>query len=523
MVQVSTLTLHPYGGNSSLSLSSIEDQQCPDDRLCTIQRDEGGTSTVFFHETGPHLQRQQSELKITESYQFHHCIHTVGNGDKRLNKLIRKGQGALQKLVDFAEAVKQSASGSSYSLPFPAKSGAVRALPGNTAFVWNPAASGGKQSNTFEVFSELRLHTSDGNVSSQYYHCRSSAIKTEWLNSSSGKGISSIYVNSGLCLYSKFALGLDDRDPTGEPSLPLDAKPTLYEIEIIARTASAIADWVTLLRGEEGSNTVPRCPLSINIDVPDFQYYWHACELLERNIVSMVFVEAWITLIDKWRGQLGKVILSAINELLEERHIHRGIAGNRVELNLTSGTESATIAIKDSISRRRIPTVEEVLSALQNDSHDGLLWREFLANLSPKYYPDTLLELGRLAYVFKVVKPALAPKLANNERTGLNVIFQVDDVIEWKIYEQAKMFLKSYGPNDRQNATCMLGVFPLQRIFVAGKGRSCLYVNDPGPHLYQKSGDKNARALSPLEVVQKCYGSRIGGILERLLREQGLV
>ena len=99
-------------------------------------------------------------------------------------------------------------------------------------------------------------------------------------------------MNSGLCLFSKFALGLDDRDPTGEPQLPLDAEPTLYGIEIIARMASAIADWVTMLRGSDRSNTLPRCPLSINIDVPDFQYYWSDCELLERNIVSMAFVEA---------------------------------------------------------------------------------------------------------------------------------------------------------------------------------------------------------------------------------------
>ena len=179
MVQESTLTLRPYGGNSSLSLSSIEDQHCPDDRICTIQRGKGGTSTVCFHDIGPHFQRQRPELNITESYQFHQRMLTAGIGDNRLNKLIMKGQGALQKLIDFAEVVTQNTPRSTYSLPFPAKPGAVQPLAGNRAFVWNPPAPGGKQSSTFEVFSELHLHTDEGNVSSQYYHCRSSAIKTE--------------------------------------------------------------------------------------------------------------------------------------------------------------------------------------------------------------------------------------------------------------------------------------------------------------------------------------------------------
>ncbi|KAF7594717.1 hypothetical protein BBP40_008610 [Aspergillus hancockii] len=511
MVQVPDLIFCSSGGASFDAQSTAEEQ-----RLCLIQRGDTIPAAVSFHDIGPDLQEQTSPFQEAQSYQFHdHASLT-----NKPNKPVAKARRSLQKLIDLFNASKHTHN------PFRLlKPETIYPSIGNRAFVSCPRTpEEGKSSDMTEVFSELRLQFDDGTTSHQYYNCRTSGIKASWFDSRpDGKPISSIHINSGLCLYSKAVLGFGhdhhgkNFSPGGIPPLPATTKPTLYEMEIIARLASAIADWATIIRGAEDPDQSHRCPVSVNLDVPDLQYYWPACELLERNAVDVPYVEAWMALIDQRREQLGQVFLDTIRQLLAQRPVSLGSADCQIKLNLISGTESAIEALKDCIRKHKVPTVEDILSVLRDNSPDGVLWREFLANLNPKHYPTRILDVIRLAYVFKAVKPGLAQKVKDHDGPGSTVIIQIDDVIEWRVFEQARTFLKTY-----QNQICVLGVFPLPRILMTGEGRACLHVNDPGPRLYHPSGNPDDGTISSWEVMSQCYGSRISGTLERIFREQGL-
>lgn len=278
----------------------------------------------------------------------------------------------------------------------------------------------------------------------------------------------------------------------------------MYELEIITRLSSAIADTVGLVGDRDTSCDTP---INIHIDIPDLQYYWTACELLQRNLVTISYAQSWIAAIDERRNQLQFVMTSMIRTLLRDRPL----CG--VKVNITSGTEAAGSLVKEKISGT-VPSLQEVISALRSQGRDAAQWGELFDHLDPRDQPLNVGALGPLMYVFKTVKPALlyqplqSANQNSHETPGRRLIIQVDNVNERRILNRAKTSLKKYARQRYGNAEepIIVGLFPMQRIFVAGPGRSDLYYRDPGSRLCL---DPDKTIISPLDIIGATYGLRI--------------
>ncbi|KAM4057163.1 hypothetical protein HRG_004006 [Hirsutella rhossiliensis] len=302
------------------------------------------------------------------------------------------------------------------------------------------------------------------------------------------------------------------------PPLPWNVDLTLYELETIARLSSAIADTACVVKNtSRGRDT----PLSIDIDIPDFQYYWTACGLFERNLVTIGYVQSWIAAIDERRRKLKAIMTALLRTILTDRQL------SDIEINIAPGTEPAVNLIKEKIVSGTIPSLEEIMSAMRSQGGEARQWRDFLDHLGSGHQPSTVGDLGRLVYVFKAVKPALehehtvaAPNGNIRDAPGRTLIIQVDDIIEWRIFDRAKSFLEHYAtqkPNYAEKAL-IVGLFPIHKIFVAGSSRSDLYHKDPGPQLCLNS---EGAMIGPLDVIGMTYGIHMKEVLQRLRRREG--
>jgi hypothetical protein len=370
------------------------------------------------------------------------------------------------------------------------------------------------------IFTRLQVQWRNGTTSTQYFRAQVPSIKPTLLN----EPFKSIHINTGICLFSKPALSVypgkalgSDCEKITIPRIPeRNENLTLYELEIITRLSLAIADTAALI----GDACRDHCiPINVNLDIPDFQYFWTACELLERKLVDVTYVYKWIEAISERRSRLFNIMSSMIHASLRERRV------TNVKICLTSGTEAAVELTSKRLPAGPMPSLDELLDELQQGHSDAEQWKSFLAHLDPRHRPSTISELGRLMYVFKAVKPALAhgpQQLLNGgaQSHGNNLIIMVDNSTEWRIFDRARTFLKRYTKNPTNGAgeTVMVGLFPLEKIFVAGARRSDLYLEGPGSDMWSET---EPFRFGPLDVIDTAYGSVVSERLQRLCHREG--
>ncbi|KAJ5619085.1 hypothetical protein N7510_003069 [Penicillium lagena] len=392
---------------------------------------------------------------------------------------------------------------------------------GKRAFICSPQMS--EESGSLimsEVFHETQLHFSNGVKSTQYFNARCPTIKPALLDGTSPVRFKSIHINTGICLVSKAVLGMvpghGQDDNCIIPMIPQNDDPTLYELETVARLSSAVADVAALCGGCSNQHTA----LSVNIDVPDFQYYWTACELFAQKLVSISYVQSWMAVIGRRKTQLQNMMASAIDEMLMDRGIRN------VEVNFASAAEAAVALLQERVPSGVMPSLEELLIALKTQGADSAQWRDFFTHLDRGNQPSTVAGLGRLIYIFEVVKHALechAPLPIDEKAQGghhKKLIIFVDDSMERRIFDKATTFIRGYSERSPAGTegTIIVGLFPMQRILVAGSGRSDLYTNDPGPHLCLHS---SGARISPFDIISTTHGSRTARRLQRSCTEQG--
>lgn len=434
-------------------------------------------------------------------------------GDKCLKQL-NKGIGSLEKLCQLIGSKVGDNPASPLSI-------------GQGGFVSIPHCDDAKKAlDMTDIYTKLQIQFSKGLISTQYFHPRSFTIKQTLLKETTPVHFNRIEINTGICLFSQRVLSTspghgkspDTGDQLAIPPIPTSLRLTLYELETITRMSLAVADVVGLV-----GNVYKNCdtPIQINIDVPDFQYYWTACELLETRMVTVEYAKSWIEAIDCRKNQLEKIMKSVLRKLLMDRHI------SGVKIATSSGTEAAANLVKKQLETGSIPSFEEALDALRSKGDDAEMWRLFLDNLDSRQQPSDFASLGRLMYVFKTIKPALAnhdislSEKMNEEIPNRRLIIQVDDIHEWKILDRAKSFIKEYSkrlPN-HEPESLMLGLFPIQKIFAAGPGRSDLYLEDPGFNLRLSP---EGRIVSPMDVITATYGEHIGNHVRRSCLQVGL-
>ncbi|KAJ5648903.1 uncharacterized protein N7484_002626 [Penicillium longicatenatum] len=432
--------------------------------------------------------------------------------DNRLLKPVRKGTASLEKVCQFLQgpahnhASKELGSSPVFTV-------------GNGAFIFCPGLEDKeKDLSMIQIYTKVQLQFGNGFSSTQYYHPYSSAVKPAHLKSSSP--FQRIDINTGICLYSKASLGLDpgnaqvvgDEGKPVIPRLPHNIKPTIYELEAIMRLSSAIADTVSLVGH---SNRSPETVISINIDIPDIQYYWTACELFEKGHVDLEFTKAWIAAIDRRRGQLANIMTTVLRSMIVERHV------DGIEINITTGTEAVAELIKSKLDAGETPSMEEALSVLKSQGPNAARWRGMFNNMDPRDHPTNMLDFGRLVYIFKAVRSALEREDTEIDCSGKRLIIQIDNIAEWRIMMRSKDFLKRYFKSLPKGTEedILIGLFPIERIFLAGTHRSELYSNDTNTGLRL---DESKINVSPVDLVSATYGHRMGRLLDKLCQQEGL-
>ena len=477
-----------------------------------IRRGQTGPPPVANHTLVDHTGQLQV-LPGAEGYNFLASLSLATTDDPRLAKLVRKSASSLEKLhVLLRGPIQRAPSQCTRNCPRSSREEYPAVTIGESAFISRPPSSSLDSSDMTEVYTQIQLQYKNGATATQYFNPHCSTIKPNHLKDERFKHID---INTGICLFSKSVLSTspghgsssaDDEMPV-IPTLPGKVNPTLYEMEIITRLSSAIADTVGLVGNVHLDSENP-INININIDIPDFQYYWTACDLLQRKLVTISYAQSWIATIDERRNQLEAVMTSVIRAMLRDRLL----CG--VKVNITSGTESAGALVKEKIALGAVPSLEEIVSALRSRGKDAAQWRELFDHLDPRHQPLNVGDLSRLMYVFKTLKPALCQKSPSTacgsiqDTPGRRLVIQVDDVNEWRIFDRAKTFLKKYS-KQRYNSLeepILVGLFVMQRIFVAGPGRSDLYLKDPGSRLCL---EPEGRVVSPLDVIGATYGLHV--------------
>ncbi|KAJ5546060.1 hypothetical protein N7494_003645 [Penicillium frequentans] len=484
----------PAGKPLALKIPSPSLDLSSEKVLSVVHCDEVGPAIVAQHSLSDDIEHPQV-LPGAMSYRLLNSIDAIE--DAHLKKHMRKGTTAIETLERLLQRVA------------PGVNPAVNI--GKSAFICSPQMS--DENNCFnmsEVFNEVQLQFGNGVKSTQYFNARFSAIKPKLLKGPSPVRFKSIHINSGMCLGSKAALAMSPGHGQGDdcviPKVPENEEPTLYELETIARLSSGIADAAALFGGCSSHTEI-----SVSLDVPDFQYYWTVWELFNKKLVTMRYVQEWMAAIRRRRTQLQNIMVSTIYKMLMDRGI------SDIKVNLASSTGAAVELLQERSLSGIVPSLEELLLALQTQGTDSAQWGEFLTHLEAGEQPADGTDLGKLMYVFEAVKYALKSLSPTNENAqeahGEKLIIFLDDTAECRIFNRATKFIKRYSEE-----TTMIGLFPLQQILAAGYGRSDLYMNCPGTDLRLERGEMR---INLFDVIKMTYGPQAATLLQRSCQEQG--
>lgn len=299
-----------------------------------------------------------------------------------------------------------------------------------------------------EVFSKIQLRFKNGTLSTQHVHVRNSKGLRNLQKSTTGP-LRSIAISTGMCLFSRAlvpSFGSPDDNSSDECRMPLPCAQTdltIYELETMIRLASTIADVVGILKHHAETE---RLSIVVNVDIPDVQYYWPAIELFRKGTISEAHLKSWFATVDERRCKLRCFFEAAINELLESRLLPA------IRIVLAQGTESVRRYYKRVTALTAIPSLEDLLDILKGDEQTSNTWSTFLKSAGSKFGPTNIQDLGYIMHVFNALSPVFwnkhrtihgesEPDLENHKP---QLLLQIDDIIEWKVFARAQNVLKAY-------------------------------------------------------------------------------
>jgi hypothetical protein len=362
-----------------------------------------------------------------------------------------------------------------------------------------------------------------------------------------------IEIVSGICLFNanvvESSLSEGGRINPGKLQ---QAKPTLYEMEYIARSSSAIADIASVLISKSKSEQRFRPHVNITLDIPSFHYYHTVVGKFEQGLCCASEAMNWMEAIDLRHDQIAHVFSCSVRHELHRR----GVDYVNCKINVSSRTNSVACSVRQAIRESNLPSLDEVLQKIS--SEDGA-WREFYEFVPLKERPENFEDLGYLFYVFQVVKSAFQksptrleqrptlrkpsngndqprPWSSNEARSNpRSLVVSIDDSAERRIYSRAQKVLKSI----RQLPGCWMSptlveMYMCGRVFINGNiPRSRLYHEDPVPenpalsfsggNEFDTNVDTNALVrLEPVDIVRRLYGSDCAWNLQLLFNEVGL-
>lgn len=351
----------------------------------------------------------------------------------------------------------------------------------------------------------LRPHSASHNT--QFLSLQSSGLKLK----DKIEAFSSVNILSGICLFSQEHLGclrgesalLSDSEITlMDVPLPLDQRPTLYEIESLVRLPIAIPNIVSTLPAT--------LDVTITLDVPRIQYYAFQLDLYTRGLSSRESVNSWLDIIDRRHDQIAEVFEKAVRDTLERRGVDR----KNVTIELSTGLEGVVPYVRETIDQGNVQdlSVENLLQKLLDIDP---LFRKYCEHLPPSQSPpQNLVDLAYASYTFQVLRPIFqrvresqSSNAHKNNSLKRQILINIDNAAELRIYTQAREILRKY---QRKYSTTisplLLGIFPRELVFTAkNTGRTNIYANNIGQCIYDESEGRMA-IVSPGDVVAKVYG-----------------
>lgn len=441
-----------------------------------------------------------------------------------INKMISRNKASLDTLCCFNtnRGIPGDAALVSSEDREPVQPQPILVTTGRGTFVSRRQIESGK-APIIDVFTEIRMQYPNGILSKQYIHVQNSK-RLRRLEHQDISSFRSVAISTGMCLFSKALVPTIDMfqgDKSTGNSVPLRSLPThltIYELEITTRLASTISDILGLLYNGCTNN---KLDIIVNVDVPDIQYYWAAFELFQHGVVTKEYVQAWIATVDERRHKLWCFINSAICNLLSARHLPPA------RVILAQGTRCVREYLKQAASIGTIPSLDDLKVYLEHDEADSHRWNAFLRYAGDKNEPKDVRDLGRMFHVFNALSPVLHTtelggdlEIRSVVEGGLpQLLLQVDDIFEWKVFDRAKRILKERQSHVPHNSKVeIVGLFPMQKIFVGGDGRSNLWTNPPGPLLRSA---ETGRLCFPADIFSLVYGGEMWSHIDNWIKQSG--
>lgn len=328
------------------------------------------------------------------------------------------------------------------------------------------------------------------------------------------------------------------------------SKPTIYEMEYIARSSSAIADIASVLIARtRGHRSRPL--ISIGLDVPSFQYYYSVVDKFDKGLCPARKALEWIDAVDLRHDQIAQVFTNSVEHELRRR----GANPDDYRIHASSRSTTVALSIKQALQNGSIPSLGSILQRLDHEK-DGL-WRAFYQFVPTKEKPRIMEDLGYLFYVFEAIKAALEnpataypvtsrlegtrhSRCTLEERYGpmpenetrpkpRRLIIAIDDAAERRIYSRSQEILKKIRQSHigMSNST-LVEVYLGRRVFINGnKTRVRLYSHDPMPEVptlsqIQECDCDGGQLVKASEVVRLLYGSDCAQKMMLLFAQAGL-
>lgn len=360
----------------------------------------------------------------------------------------------------------------------------------------------------------------------QFFNLRSSNLRARHKI----EEFSSVTILSGMCLFSQEHLGYLHGESASPPDdagttpaklsenlvpLPLDRRPTLYEIESLVRLPNAVADIVSIL-----PTTVD---ITVTLEVPQVQYYAFLLELFAAGRCSREHLNSWLEIIDTRHNQIAVVFKKALRNALQRRGINR----KNVQIELSTGLEDLIPYIRQTIDEGNAPSVENLLQELLKLNP---LFKDYygtLLELQPP--PQNIVNLCYTSYTYQVLRPVFQ-HVRESQSLGLNaqnntpnrqLLVVIDNPAEWRVYSQVEKVLGEYQKKHSSIINpLILGIFPSELIFTAeNTQRASLYLRNPGQYIYDES---EGRIVGPNDIVERVYGTEATQKVVGWMRQEGM-
>ncbi|RDW75371.1 hypothetical protein BP6252_06513 [Coleophoma cylindrospora] len=485
----------------------------------------------------------------TESKTQNHEIHgfqVIGEGiipptnTVEHQKAYNKGKKSITKFTHLLNGVAGKLSSEHGYSPFVSVS--------QTALVGGPPLEGhardieGITSFYDTAFHFPTTHTTyvsehDFSRSTQYLHVSAPTLKeTDTLFPSCGATATydTVEILSGVCLFSAKTLkSCFLGDGKFDIEQLLYAKPTLYEMEYIARASSTIADIAAFLILKSGSSYHGHqrgINLAITLDIPSFHYYYTAAQMLSQDRCTTDEALQWLEAIEIRHDKVAAAFQEAINRRLTARGI---VAGRDYQVRTTPKDTLLSSYIFAALQQGQQPCFAYTLKKIWNQ-HEDEAWADFCRLVPEKEKPQDFRALGYLFHVYQVVRPALLSKRAAHmifdPATAMGaaavplprkLMISVDDRVERRIYTRAQDLLKKLRrcSADFPAVPTLVELYMCRRIFVDGNiAGGDLYQADPGadhPHLLvpkrrdaqdYPAASYGGATIAPVDIVRFLHG-----------------